>query len=131
MDARTVLMNRCLELLDEIMQTEPTAYYGTPPKSIIITVGHFDGNTCEPLSVKYEETYMYDGSLKPALPNIQWIKEPVSRMYYYQGRACVGKWGDKAYIAYYVGPLYARCFEYTISDERVPRLINEKIIWVS
>ncbi len=129
------LMIICIEFLDKIASTESSSFYGTPPQVFYIDFGYGTEQEVEMHIGNPLETYRYaNGVIEMVSPGHPSRREPVSRMYWPEGRGRIGidtKDGF-AYVSYDVGPRYGRGYRFKIIDDNgTVRLGDREERWVS
>lgn len=137
----TVLYNALLKICEDHyqkvyidgMKLDNHINYGTPPESIIISIGFSQNNDdWRPLAVK-EAVFRYSsqGLQTVSLDTIPDYTE--NGMYFKEAYAeiCYQENGI-AFIMISFGKRYASCYRYNIVKENNNiQIINEKLIWVS
>lgn len=115
------------------MMLDNHEFYGTPPKSIIISFGFSQNNAdWKPLAVK-EAVFRYSSQgLQTVSPDT--VPDYTENgMYYKEAYAelCYQENGI-AFIMIQYGKRYASCYRYNIvNQDNNIQIVNEKLIWIS
>ena len=130
-----MVLNKCLEYLDEISSHEYEEFYGHPPRVYYIDCGIGIERNGEYVMADLQKTYKYEaGKLEIVETGTKNATQPVSRMYFAEGHAEFGTNSDSsvAFVNYLVGPRYGRGFSFEIiEDNEGKHLGEEKLLWVS